>query len=102
MVFNAVATSTRSRHATGASGKELECRACGGLSDNVSHLLSSDCVAPGARHIFGSCIGYDLHHTSLGASSPWHAAFFFFDATGYRRAAINAIAVFKTRCRLIK
>ena len=94
MVFNAVATSTRSRHATGASGKELECRACGGPSDNVSHLLGSDCVATGARRIFGSCIGYDLHHSSLGASSPWQAAFFFFDATGYRRVAINAIAIF--------
>ena len=44
-------------------------------------------MATEARRSFGTCIGYDLHYTSLslGAVSAWQAALFFFEATGYRR-----------------
>jgi hypothetical protein len=72
----------------------LECRACGGKSDAISHLLGGTCFAEQAKEAFGRCIGYDLHHQQLGAPSSWQAALLLFRTTHHRTEVVNAVVVF--------
>ena len=94
MLHNAVATNQRARRFSGATPDMLRCRACGADTDAVTHILGDDCVAAEARQQFGVCIQYDLHHTRLGATSSWAAAFLMFRGGDYRAQAVNAIVIF--------
>jgi ribonuclease HI len=94
MLHNAAATSYRVRRFSGATQDDLRCRACGAASDTIAHILGDDCVAAEARRMFGECIQYDLHHTSVGATSSWAAAFLLFRGGANRQQEVNAMVVF--------